>query len=106
MDDNRSGTLDFAEFAKGVQETKLDITVPDLKLLYAAFDRNGDGTINYDEFLRSVRGELSENRLALVKRAFEVLDKDGSGEIDYKDICNTYNAKKHSAVLDGRKTEK
>ena len=27
MDDNRSGTLDLAEFTKGVHESKLDITI-------------------------------------------------------------------------------
>lgn len=35
-----------------------------------------------------------------------MLDKDGSGEINYKDICKTYNAEQHPAVLEGRKTER
>lgn len=106
MDDNGNGTLDLAEFAKGVVESKLDLTDNDIRTLFAAFDRNHDGTIQYDEFLRVVRGDLNPNRLALVQKAFKIIDKDGSGELDFNDICDVYNAKKHPAVLDGRKTEK
>lgn len=106
MDDNRNGTLDLSEFAKGVIESKLDLTDTDIRTLFVAFDRNRDGTIQYDEFLRVVRGDLKPNRLALVKKAYEKLDKDGSGEVDYQDICEVYDAKKHPAVLEGRKTER
>lgn len=49
---------------------------------------------------------MNPKRVALVKRAYKKLDKDGSGEVDYNDICDTYNAKKHPAVLEGRKTER
>ena len=44
--------------------------------------------------------------MRLVNQAFDKLDIDGSGELDYNDICDTYNASKHPAVLEGRKTEK
>ena len=74
--------------------------------MFKAFDKNGDGTIYYDEFLRVVKGPMSKKRVALVKRAYKVLDRDGSGEVDYNDICDTYNASQHPAVLEGRKTER
>lgn len=106
MDDNRSGTLDIQEFAKGCQESRLDFTNVDVQTLFKAFDRNGDGTIDYDEFLRVVKGPMAPARVALVKRAYKVLDRDGSGEVDYNDICDTYNASRHPAVLEGRKTER
>ena len=106
MDDNRSGTLDLQEFAKGCQESRLNFTDIDAQTLFKAFDKNGDGTIDYDEFLRVVKGPMAPKRVALVKRAYAKLDKDGSGEVDYNDICDTYNASKHPAVLEGRKTER
>ena len=49
---------------------------------------------------------MNSNRLALVKKAFKKLDTNGSGDVDFNDICEIYNAKKHPAVLDGRKTER
>ena len=106
MDDNRSGTLDLQEFAKGCQESRLNFTDIDVQTLFKAFDKNGDGTIDYDEFLRVVKGPMAPKRVALVKRAYAKLDRDGSGEVDYNDICDTYNASRHPAVLEGRKTER
>ena len=49
---------------------------------------------------------MAPKRVALVKKAYKILDRDGSGQVDYNDICDTYNAKKHPAVLEGRKTER
>jgi len=106
MDDNRSGTLDLQEFAKGCQESRLNFTDIDVQTLFAAFDKDGSGSIEYDEFLRVVKGPLNAKRAALVKRAYKKLDRDQSGEVDYNDICDVYNASKHPAVLEGRKTER
>mgnify|MGYP001945643401 CR=1 FL=1 len=106
MDDNRSGTLDLLEFTKGCDESGLGFTDLDVRTLFQAFDRSGDGLIDYDEFLKIVKGPMAPRRVALVKRAYKVLDRDGSGEVDYNDICQTYNASKHPAVIEGRKTER
>jgi Ca2+-binding EF-hand superfamily protein len=106
MDDNRNGTLELPEFAKGVIESKIEMTDVDIRTLFTAFDRNRDGTIQYDEFLRVIRGNLNLRRLALVQKAFKKLDKDNSGQVDYNDIVEVYNAKQHPAVQEGRKTER
>ena len=41
-----------------------------------------------------------------MEQAFKKLDKDSSGTLEVSDIIGTYDAKKHPAVLQGRKTEK
>ena len=105
MDDDGNGSLDLAEFAKGCAESKLEFSDVDVKCLFAAFDRNHDGTIDYDEFLRAVKGPMNQARIRLVNQAFDKIDIDNSGELDYNDICDVYNASKHPAVLEGRKTE-
>ena len=52
-----------------------------------------------------IRGDLNQFRRQLVERAFKKLDRDCSGVIEVSDIVGIYNAKKHPAVMDGRKTE-
>ena len=71
MDDNRSGSLDLMEFAKGCQESRLDFTDIDVQTLFRAFDKDGNGTIDYDEFLRVVKGPMSKKRVDLVRRAYK-----------------------------------
>ena len=52
-----------------------------------------------------IRGELTPNRRNLVMQAFKKLDKNGNGIIEIDDIRGVYSAKKHPAVMEGRKTE-
>lgn len=70
MDDNRSGTLDLQEFAKGCAESRLNFTDIDIQTLFKAFDKDGSGVIEYDEFLRTVKGPMNIKRQDLVRRAF------------------------------------
>ena len=105
MDDDGSKSLNRMEFEKACRDFKIEITQQDIGTLFAAFDANRDGTIQYDEFLRTIRGDLSAFRLKMVEAAFKKLDRDGSGVVDAEEIASLYNAKKHPAVIDGRKTE-
>ncbi len=43
--------------------------------------------------------------MKLVEDAFRKIDRDGSGLLEVQDITGVYNATRHPAVLDGRKTE-
>lgn len=105
MDADGSKTLSKYEFEKACREFKAEIAPEDIGILFSAFDLNRDGTIQYDEFLRVIRGDLNQFRRNLVERAFAKLDRDGSGVIEVQDLIGVYNAKKHPAVLEGRKTE-
>lgn len=41
----------------------------------------------------------------MVEKAFKKLDRDCNGTIEVSDLVGIYNAKKHPAVIEGRKTE-
>lgn len=105
MDDDGSHSLSEAEFAKACQNFKIGISEENIPVLFRAFDTNRDGTMNIDEFLMAIRGELNDKRMALVQKAFRLIDKDGSGQLDPNDIRDSYNAKKHPDVIEGKKTE-
>ena len=105
MDDDRSGSLNFNEFRKGIRECRLDLTEPQIRHLFVTFDKDDSGTIEYEEFLVGLRGQLSERRKYMVGLAFKVLDKDQSGTIEMNDIREIYNASGHREVIAGYKTE-
>lgn len=48
---------------------------------------------------------MSEFRKELVEKAFDKIDRDNNGVLEVRDIKGVYNAKRHPAVLEGRKTE-
>jgi calcyphosin len=104
MDDDRSGTLSRAEFEKACRDFKLEMASEDVGHLFYAFDLNKDGVIQYDEFLRIIRGDLNDFRQALVAKAFQKLDRNGNGLVEADDLVGVYNASKHPAVVEGRKT--
>ena len=104
MDDDQSKTLSRAEFEKACRDFKTEISSEDVGVLFGAFDLNKDGVIQYDEFLRIIRGDMNDSRRLLVQRAFKKVDRNGNGVVDADDLVGMYNAAKHPAVIEGRKT--
>lgn len=47
---------------------------------------------------------MSDYRKQIVQRAFKKLDRNGNGRIEADDLVGVYNASKHPAVIEGRKT--
>ena len=85
MDDDRSRSLDFQEFKKGVRNYGMTMDVKEVQDMFHAFDRDGSGTIDFDEFLVKLRPPLSKARQSLIRKAFLKLDKTGwwDSELDY-----------------------
>ena len=104
-DDNRSGTLDRAEFSKAMQDFRIGMNERQCKQVYAMFDRDGSGEVTYDEFLRMIRGEMNAFRKNIATKVYKIMDSDKSGQLDINDIRQTYNAKQHPKVQSGEKTE-
>ena len=105
MDDDRSFSLDWEEFNKGMNDFRVPLGPDQRMALFRAFDVNNNNTICYDEFLRGVVGEMSAFRVGLVKQAFRILDRDGSGVVNVDDLRGVYNGKFHPDVVAGKKSE-
>lgn len=104
MDDDGSRGLSRAEFEKACRDFKAEMSAEDVGTLFAAFDINRDGVINCEEFIRTIRGTLNDYRRSLVERAFQKLDKNSNGIVEIEDLVGVYDASKHPAVIEGRKT--
>lgn len=105
MDDNRSLTLDRAEFTKAMKDFRVELKPQEVELVFKEFDSDKSGEISYDEFIRGVRGPMNDFRKMLVMKAFNIMDKDKSGVLDMNDIKGVYNAKFHPDVKAGKRTE-
>mmetsp|Transcript_170758 Transcript_170758/g.414912 ORF Transcript_170758/g.414912 Transcript_170758/m.414912 type:complete len:704 (-) Transcript_170758:99-2210(-) len=105
MDDDRNRSLSAYEFKKAMRDVGLNASEAEVMALYSTFDRDGSGNIDYEEFLANVRGRLNDKRRALVRQAFDKLDADASGIIDVGEAKMYYQARKHPAVVAGKKTE-
>ena len=105
MDDDNSGALDNAEFAKALKSYRISSDRLEIEAIFDHFDPDDNGEICYDEFLREIMGPMNQRREGLVRKAFKVIDQDGSGVLDINDIRHRYNAKKHPDVMSGKQTE-
>ena len=105
MDDNGSGTLEIQEFWKALCDFRVDLSPEECRALFDKFDMDQNGEVSYDELMLAVAGDMSPVRKDFVTKAFKKIDRDGSGILDMRDIKQTYNAKEHPDVKQGKKTE-
>ena len=105
MDDDGSKSISLYEFSKACKDFKVGINEENVPLIFDIFDVNRDGTLNIDEFIRAIRGDMNDYRRSLVEAAFNKIDRNGNGVIEIDDIKDTYNAKRHPDVVQGKKSE-
>ena len=105
IDDDCSGSLSQAEFAKAMRDYRITRDAREQQYLFERIDINQDGQVDYEEFLRAIVGEMSPFRREIALKAFAKMDVDGNGFIEVSDVKAFYNAKKHPEVMMGRKSE-
>lgn len=89
VDKDRSGTINFSEFAVLMEEKMKTVdTEEDVRDAFRVFDVNGNGQISAHE-LRHVATNLGEKLTEEeANEMIRVADSDGDGLIDYKDFIS------------------
>ena len=85
-DDDHSGTVDRAEFARALRTLRIGGTDEEYGLLFDSWDEDGSGTIDKKEFGKAVRSLGFDVEQADTDAVFDSLDDDKSGFLEYKEL--------------------
>ena len=55
LDDDRSRTITFEEFQKGIINHNITMTKDEMLQLFKLFDTNNNGSIDFEEFITALR---------------------------------------------------
>jgi hypothetical protein len=94
----------MSDFKYAIQLMNLDLSDPEVRMLFDYFDVDSRGSLDCDHFIDTVRSSLCNSRLNIVKQAFAKLDTDGKGCIDASDVASIYDASTNPDVISGRIT--
>ena len=63
MDADHDGLLNLTEFRKAVRDHKIEVTDPEIDLVFQYFDRESSGLIDLWGFMFVLRGEMNQLRV-------------------------------------------
>ena len=104
-DDTANGTIEGADFQKGLQEYSVNLSQEDLCTLYNAFNVLGTTRLDYVSLLSQIVGDMNEFRSVRVEMAWRKIVVDQTGLLSWEHISKNFNANRHPGVKAGYITE-
>ncbi|CAD8172780.1 unnamed protein product [Paramecium octaurelia] len=103
LDADQDGMLNLSEFRRAVRDHKIEVTDPEIDLVFQYFDRDVSGLIDIWGFMFVLRGEMSEQRIQLVESLFE---KYRQGDyITISNLRNNFTVRNHPDLKSGKKSD-
>ena len=98
--------ISLENFINAFNETGIDVDNEFLKNLYYRLDNQRKGYITINEFISLFNNNtLSEDRKVLIVDEFAKMDLGRNGSVDIQLVKDTFNAKGHPDVINGRRSE-
>jgi Ca2+-binding EF-hand superfamily protein len=66
IDENKSKTLSFEEFKRGINDHNLNLSIEEINDLFNLYDKDESGSVCYEEFIQSVRVRLIKTKIRFV----------------------------------------
>ncbi|KAM3137798.1 hypothetical protein pb186bvf_010041 [Paramecium bursaria] len=103
LDADNDGQLNLQEFRKVIREHKIEVTDPEIDLVFSYFDRDNSGVIDLWGFMYVLRGEMNPFRIQLAEQVFE---KFKQGEfVLISNLRNNFTVRNHPDLKSGKKQD-
>jgi Ca2+-binding EF-hand superfamily protein len=101
---DKTGLLDYKDFAQAVNDFNLGYDERDIPGLFRIFEKLSNGRLRIALFMEALLGKMNESRREVVTRVFDMLDDKKAGEIDLEFLLGSFCPKAHPEVKAGKIT--
>ncbi|CAD8075605.1 unnamed protein product [Paramecium primaurelia] len=103
LDSDHDGMLNLTEFRKAIRDHKIEVTDPEIDIVFQYFDREQSGLIDLWGFMFVLRGEMSQLRTQLVEQLFEKYRT--NDYVSLQTLRNNFICRNHPDLKNGKKSD-
>lgn len=103
LDADHDGMLNLSEFRRAIRDHRIEVTDPEIDLVFQYFDREASGLIDLWGFMFVLRGEMPQLRIQLVEQLFEKFRTEDHVQIGT--LKANFNVRNHPDLRSGKKSD-
>jgi Ca2+-binding EF-hand superfamily protein len=86
LDADKDGMLSLSEFRKAIRDHRIEVTDPEIDIVFDYFDREQSGYVDLWGMLFVLRGEMNQFRQKIVETVFQKIDKNQRGIVTISEV--------------------
>lgn len=103
LDADHDGLLNLSEFRRAIRDHRIEVTDPEIDLVFQYFDREASGVIDLWGFMFVLRGEMNPYRVNLVETLFEKYRTEDF--VQLSTLKNNFFVRNHPDLKNGKKSD-